>query len=57
MKLNYDYTYCLSCGRPECSKCKRNINLYEKENIELYWIDSYYIRNSKSKKCIEYRIL
>ena len=59
MKISdMEYTYCLgSYEKAQCVKCKRNIQLYEDENIQLYWTDSYKIRNSRTKICPEYKKL
>ena len=59
MKItDMDYIYCLATyGKEQCSKCKRNIKLYEDEHIALYWVASYKIRNSKAKVCPEYEAM
>lgn len=59
MKIeDQDYVYCLGkYGKTQCPKCKRNIELYEDAIMQLYWTDTFKLRNSTAKRCPEYKAI
>lgn len=53
-----DEKYCLGIYNKEnCLHCKRNIRLYEDDDVSLYWIESHKLRSSKAKTCPQYKAM
>lgn len=57
MKVNTDYTYCTAIRyvnwEKQCKKCKRNIELYDKPTVPLWWTD-FLVGKRHLKRCPMY---